>query len=353
MASEMEIDYEQVLAALNQLTVEELAGVVDRASTLLKKAIAKGVPSKKKVGVIPSQLEQNHDWVSYVLADARLNGWESFVMRTSKTDKSTGDKITEEILMRESVEREDGVNIYADTGKEMSQGQAMCYAKVLKDRNDEIYQTFMQNYTASVGTKKVVKKVVTKTSEDKEREKAEKAAKDAEEKKRKEEEKAAAAAAKAKSMTKDKLPAARILVPVKRERPSSSAPAVAAVAAVAAPVEVVEVEEEAPMPALEPLPVPVPVEEKEEEATQKKVLKKKVPVKAARPEVDPFVAEKGDLKQWEWNGKVYVRDGENYVWAWNEEEDDTGDFQGRYNYKLDAMEECDEPLLTEDEELDA
>ena len=371
MAIEMEIDYEQVLAALDQLTVEELAGVVDRASTLLKKAIAKGVPSKKKVGVIPSQLEQNHDWVSYVLADARLNGWESFVMRTSKTDKSTGDKITEEILMRESVEREDGVNIYADTGKEMSQGQAMCYAKVLKDCNDEIYQTFMQNYTASVGTKKVVKKVVTKTSEDKEREKAEKAAKDAEEKKRKEEEKkkkeeekaaekkrkeeekAAAAAAKAKSMTKDKLPAARILVPVKRERPSSSAPAVAVAAVAVEVVEVVEVEEEAPMPALEPLPVPVPVEEKEEEATQKKVLKKKVPVKAARPEVDPFVTIEGALKQWEWNGKVYVRDGENYVWAWNEEEDDTGAFQGRYNYKLDKMEECEEPEFGDEEELEA
>ena len=396
MASEMEINYEQVLAALDQLTVEELAGVVDRASTLLKKAIAKGVPSKKKVGVIPSQLEQNHEWVSYVLADARINGWPSFVMRTSKTDKSTGDKITEEILMRESVERDDEVNVFADTGKEMSQGQAMCYAKALKDLNDEIYQTFMQNYTASVGTKKVVKKVVTKTSEDKEREKAEKAAKDAEEKKRKEEEKAAAAAAKAaekkkkeeekaaaaaakaKPVTKEKLRSVGILVPVKRERPSSSAPAVAAVAAVAAPVEApVEVEEEAPMPALEPLPTPVAVEEEAPmpeleplptpaplpapapaptpaPALQKKELKKRaIPAKAARPEVDPFVTIDGALKQWEWNGKVYARDGENYVWAWNEEEDDTGAFQGRYNYKLDKMEECEEPEFGDEEELDA
>ena len=159
---------------------------------------------------------------------------------------------------------------------------------------------------------------------------------------------------------------------MKRERPSSSAPAVAAVAAVAAPVEApVEVEEEAPMPALEPLPTPVAVEEEAPmpeleplptpaplpapaPALQKKELKKRaIPAKAARPEVDPFVTIDGALKQWEWNGKVYARDGENYVWAWNEEEDDTGAFQGRYNYKLDKMEECEEPEFGDEEELDA
>ena len=87
---------------------------------------------------------------------------------------------------------------------------------------------------------------------------------------------------------------------------------------------------------------------------QKKEMKKRaIPVKAARPEVDPFVVPEGELKQWEWNGNVYVRDGENYVWAWNEEEDDTGAFQGRYNYKLDKMEECKEPVFDYDEELEA
>ena len=51
------IGYEQLIASLDHLDVEQLAGVVDRASSLLKKVIVKGVPSKKKgTGVVPPQL---------------------------------------------------------------------------------------------------------------------------------------------------------------------------------------------------------------------------------------------------------------------------------------------------------
>ena len=340
MASELEmtIDYEQVLAALDQLDVEELAGVVDRASTLLKKAIAKGIPSKKKVGAIPSQLEQNHEWVRYVLGDARLNGWESFEMRSTKTDKTTGEKVVEVVTMTGSVEREDGVNVFADTGKEMSQGHAMCYSKLLKDRNDTLYQTFVENYSTQVssGPKKAVK-TVTKTSADKEREKAEKEAqkkaekeaKEAEkaekeakkkaEKEAKEAEKAAKEAAKAKPVTKDKLRSVGILVPVKRERTASPAPAAAAT---------VVVEEAA-------VPSPATV-------VPKKMVKK-VQVKAARPEVDPFEAGPSGEKRWEWNGVLYVRYTDNLMYLWDVENDDYGAFQGRYNYELDAIEKCEEP----------
>ena len=196
MASELEIDYEQVLAALDQLTVEELAGVVDRASTLLKKAIAKGIPSKKKVGVIPSQLEQNHEWIKYVLGDARLNGWESFEMRCTKTNKTTGEKVIEEVVMAGSVER-DGVHVFSDTGNEMSQGHAMCYSKLLKDRNDIVYQTFLENYGAVCsGPVKKAAKVVKKTSAEVEAEKAVKEAQKKAEKEFKEAQKKAEKAAK-------------------------------------------------------------------------------------------------------------------------------------------------------------
>ena len=322
MASELEmtIDYEQVLAALDQLDVEELAGVVDRASTLLKKAIAKGIPSKKKVGAIPSQLEQNHEWVRYVLGDARLNGWESFEMRSTKTDKTTGEKVVEVVTMTGSVEREDGVNVFADTGKEMSQGHAMCYSKLLKDRNDTLYQTFVENYSTQVssGPKKAVK-TVTKTSADKEREKAEKEAQKKAEKEAKEAEKAAKEAAKAKPVTKDKLRSVGILVPVKRERTASPAPAAAAT---------VVVEEAA-------VPSPATV-------VPKKMVKK-VQVKAARPEVDPFEAGPSGEKRWEWNGVLYVRYTDNLMYLWDVENDDYGAFQGRYNYELDAIEKCEEP----------
>ena len=343
-SEEMTIGYEQLLATLDQLDVEELATIMDRASTLLKKAIGK-VPLKKKgTGVVPPQLEQNHEWVRYVLGDARLNGWESFEMSSTKTDKSTGEKIVEVVTMAGSVEREDK-NVFADTGKEFTQKDAMSYSKILKDRKDELYQTFLEEYSMQAGPKKdaIEKVVVKKTSAEleqekaakaaeKEREKAEKAAEKEREKAakaaEKEREKAEKAAEKAREKAeKDavKKPEKKVLlVPVKRERSQSPAPG-SSETATAATAEVL--------------------------TPQKKIAVKKpmAPVKAARPEVDPFVAEEGELKQWEWNGKVYVRDGENYVWAWNEEEDDTGDFQGRYNYKLDAMEDCEEPITEEDE----
>jgi len=321
-SEEMTIGYEQLLATLDQLDVEELATIMDRASTLLKKAIGK-VPLKKKgTGVVPPQLEQNHEWVRYVLGDARLNGWESFEMSSTKTDKSTGEKIVEVVTMAGSVEREDK-NVFADTGKEFTQKDAMSYSKLLKDRKDELYQTFLEEYSMQAGPKKdaIEKVVVKKTSAELEQEKAAKAA----EKEREKAEKAAEKAREKAEKDAVKKPEKKVLlIPVKRERSQSPAPG-SSETATAATAEVL--------------------------TPQKKIAVKKpmAPVKAARPEVDPFVAEKGDLKQWEWNGKVYVRDGENYVWAWNEEEDDTGDFQGRYNYKLDAMEDCEEPITEEDE----
>lgn len=360
MAAELEIDYEQVLAALDQLTVEELAGVVDRASTLLKKAIAKGIPSKKKVGVIPSQLEQNHEWIKYVLGDARLNGWESFEMRCTKTNKTTGDKVIEEVVMAGSVERVDGVHVFSDTENEMSQGHAMCYSKRLKDRNDIVYQTFLENYGAVCsGTVKKAAKVVKKTSAEVEVEKAlkeaekkaekefkeaqkkaEKAAKEAEkeaEKKKKEDEKAAAAAAKVKPVAR-----AGILVPVKRERTASPVPAVTATTATATAVE-----EEAAMPALEALPtIASPVAAPVATVVPKKMVKK-VQVKAARPEVDPFEAGPSGEKRWEWNGVLYVRYADNLMYLWDVENNEYGAFQGRYNYELDAIEQCEEPITEE------
>ena len=366
MAAELEIDYEQVLAALDQLTVEELAGVVDRASTLLKKAIAKGIPSKKKVGVIPSQLEQNHEWIKYVLGDARLNGWESFEMRCTKTNKTTGDKVIEEVVMAGSVER-DGVHVFSDTGNEMSQGHAMCYSKLLKDRNDIVYQTFLENYGAVCsGPVKKAAKVVKKTSAEVEAEKAvkeaekkaekefkeaqkkaEKAAKEAEKAAEKAAKEAAKEAAKAKPVTKEKLRSVGILVPVKRERTASPAPAATAPATASAVVE----EDEAAMPALEALPtiaapIAVPVAAPVATVVPKKMVKK-VPVKAARPEVDPFDAGPSGEKRWEWNGVLYVRYTDNLMYLWDVENNEYGAFQGRYNYELDAIEKCEEPTTEE------
>ena len=352
------IGYEQLIASLDHLDVEQLAGVVDRASSLLKKVIVKGVPSKKKgTGVVPPQLEQNHEWVKYVLGDAQLNGWESFEMRSKKTDKETGGKHEEVVVMRESEERE-GVHVFADTGKEFTQKDAMSYSKLLKDRNDDLYKAFMEDYSSMTGPKKeaTTKVVVKKTSEELEREKEEKAAakeREKEEKKAvKEREKAEKAAEKAREKAEKEAEKARekaekeaekipqkkmVLVPVKRDRSSSPAPAAAAAAAAPAPAAAAAVS-----------------------TPQKKMVVKKptAPVKAARPEADPFVPGKdGGLVKWSWNEKEYLRDGDNYVWLYDETEEEAGAFQGRYNYKLDAIEDCEEPTYgdednEDDEEVD-
>lgn len=128
----------------------------------------------KKTGVVPPQLQKNLDWVRYVMADAQLHGWPSFVTRTSKTDKLSGEKIIEEILMSESAQGEDGMHVFADTGSSLSYGQAMCYAKVLRDSEDALYASFSEEYDALMGLsmKPSEVKVVTKTSVQVEKEKA-------------------------------------------------------------------------------------------------------------------------------------------------------------------------------------
>ena len=139
--SEMSITFEEVITVLPRLNMGELAEIIERAASLLKKAIKCPIAKSAKgaKGGVPPQLEQNHEWVRYVLGDAKLNGWESFEMRSMKTNKLSGEKEVETVTMTGSVEKEE-LHVFADTGKEMTQGQAMCYSKVLKDRNDELYQ---------------------------------------------------------------------------------------------------------------------------------------------------------------------------------------------------------------------
>ena len=105
----------RVIADLGQLEVEQLTNAMERVQRLLK-----GLKKRD----VPPQLERNHEWVKYVLDVAEMNGWESFVMRTTKTDKST----------------------------------------VLKDRNDEAYQIFCSEYNENVSSMAPVPRVVRKTS---------------------------------------------------------------------------------------------------------------------------------------------------------------------------------------------
>lgn len=345
---EMSIGFEQVIAALPQLDAGELADVMDRASSLLKKAIG-GAQLKKKVGTTPHQLERNHEWTKYVLADATMNGWESFVMRTSKLNKETEEKEVTEVELRESVETEGG-HVFADTGKSMSQGQAMCYGKLLRDRNDVVWQDFEAQYEAVAP--KASAKVVKKTSQQVQEEKMAKDAAAAVEKQRKADEKAAEKAKKeAEKKKKEEEKAAKEAAkkPVSKmtiaPRPRQRSPAPAEVEApVPVAVEAVAVVEEAVKDGMPELEVAV--------KKVKKVLKEVKEAKVERPAVDPFVPRVGGgLKKWIWNEMEYLRDEDNYVWVFDAATKSEGEFKGRYNYEKDVIEECDEPQF--DDELDA
>lgn len=378
MASEQEmtIGFEQVIAALPQLDAAELADVMDRASSLLKKAIGGGAPLKK--GVTPHQLERNHAWTNYVLADSTMNGWTSFVMKTTKMNKETEEKEVTEVLLRESVETESG-HVFADTGKPMSQGQAMCYGKLLRDHNDVVWQDFEAQYEAmapKASVKASVKKVVKKTSQEVQEEKqkkelaaaqekarkaAEKEEEKKEEKRKKEEEKKKKEEEKAKQK-----PVSKVVTIAPRPRSRSPVPAAVEVPAeVEAPVAVAVVEApvEEVMPALEPLPTVVEEAVKEgmpalePYKVAKAVIKKKViiPTKKVvveeRPAVDPFVPRVGGgMKKWIWKGTEYLRDEDNYIWVFDAAKKATGEFKGCYDYKTDVIVECDEPQFEEDEE---
>jgi hypothetical protein len=349
-----EINFEQVIAALPQLDAGELANMINRASSLLLNKeigdvaigdVAIGSVAKKKVAAIPSQLERNHEWTKFVLADATMNGWESFVMRTSKLNKETQEKEVTEVELRESVETEKG-HVFADTGKSMSQGQAMCYGKLLRDREDVVWKDFDSQY-AQVAPKASAK-VVKKSSQQVEEEKKKKAAEKEAEKERKAAEKAAEKAKKEEEKRKKeeekaaKKPVSKTIVP--RPRPRSPAPAAAAA------VVVEEVEE---MPELEALPAPVVVAPVVV-APKGIVMKKKV-VKEVRPAVDPFkLPEDCTHNVWLWKETQYLRDADNYLWLFDATTQEQGDFKGRYNYAKDEIEECEEPQFVEDEEeLDA
>lgn len=386
MASEQEmtIGFEQVIAALPQLDAAELADVMDRASSLLKKAIGGGAPLKK--GVTPHQLERNHAWTNYVLADSTMNGWTSFVMKTTKMNKETEEKEVTEVLLRESVETESG-HVFADTGKPMSQGQAMCYGKLLRDHNDVVWQDFEAQYEAmapKASVKASVKKVVKKTSQEVQEEKqkkelaaaqekarkaAEKEEEKKEEKRKKEEEKKKKEEEKAKQKPVSKVvtiaprPRSRSPVPAAVEVPAEvEAPVAVAVVEAPVAVAVVEAPVEEAMPALEPLPTVVEEAVKEgmpalepykvvKAVTKKKVMIPKKVVVEERPAVDPFVPRVGGgMKRWTWKETEYLRDEDNYIWVFDAVAKATGEFKGCYDYKTDVIVECDEPQFEEDEE---
>ena len=338
---------EQLLESVNALGAEELVVIIDAASTRLKKLGTKRLPKGKRVstGEVPSPLQQNYEWVSYVLGDARLNGWEAFTIKRIQTDKATGIKTEVERDMAGSVECEDGSFVYSDTNDVFTHGHAMSYSKMLKDRKDSLYQQFLEAFTEQVGEvampkKKEVKKIsAAEAAAEKKRKDEEKALEKAAEKAQKEAEKARAKEAKEAEKEAEKERKAA----EKAEKAAKAKPVVQKAAPLVQPVK--------------RLPSPAPVDAAAAAmdvvavasvavASPAKVIAKKMPgapmkVKA----VDPWSCEEGEMDVWEWKGEKYIRDHNNFVWQ--EVDGGQGIFMGVYIFAKDVIEEAEEPVYDE------
>jgi hypothetical protein len=337
MASEL-IGMEQLLESVAALGAEELLHLIDAASTRLKKV---GLPKGKRVskGDVPTQLQKNYEWVSYVLGDARLNGWEAFTIKRIQTDKATGIKTEVETDMAGSVECEDGSFVYSDTNEVFTHGHAMSYSKMLKERNDPLYQQFLEAFTEQVGEVAMPKKKEVKKIS---------AAEAAAEKKRKDEEKAMEKAAEKAQKEAEK---ARVKAEKDEEKAMEKARKDAEKAAKAKPVVQKAVPLVQPVKRL-PSPVPAPVVDAAAAAlpmnvaavvSPAKVIAKKMPGAPVKAKVvDPWSCEEGEMDVWEWKGEKYIRDYNNYVWQ--EVDGGQGIFLGMYIFAKDAIEEAEEPV---------
>lgn len=309
----------EVIAAMKDLSLGEMMQAMKAICTEFEKKskdVVGAVEKKKKVstGITPPQLRKNHEWVTFVLAHAIENGWESFEAKETKR----GDKMSVEIVtMPGSVLHEDS-HVYEGSvtdkcaaGKQLTQKDAMSLSKQywsVKEQSgtrQDVYQQFLETYeednseesavaAAAVAAAKPV--VVKKTAAEKE---AEKALKDAEKAAAKEEKAAEKAALKAE---KD---AEKALLKAEKEAEKAAAKALkeAAAAAKKAPVKAGSRQASPAAAAVAaPVKVMVPV--------------KKAPVKAKKEEEkeEPFVADEEQLVSWGFKGKMYFRSSKNGMW---------------------------------------
>lgn len=344
MASEI-VGMEQLLESVAALGAEELVLIIDAASTRLKKVGTKSLPKGKRVstGEVPSQLQQNYEWVSFVQGDAQLNGWEAFVMKKTSTDKATGVKTEVETDMSASVEREDGVHIYSDTGALFTHGHAMSYSKMLKDRADPLYAQFLEAFQEQMGPlrevapgAKVVKISAAEAAAEKKRKDEEKAMEKAAEKAQKEAEKAREKARKEAEKEAEKAAKAA-------EKAAKAKPVVQKAAPMVQPVKRLP----SPAPVMDAAAAAMPMDVVASVASPAKVVAVKkapgAPVKVKA--VDPWSCEEGEMDVWEWKGEKYIRDYNNFVWQ--EVDGGQGIFLGVYIFAKDAIEEAEEPVYDE------
>jgi hypothetical protein len=174
-AASASLTAQDILESIKSLSTADLLKVATAATTLAAKNVKKAsksvsVPRKKgkKTASTKSDVSQSSSdaspvtskrgaqlvkpraWVTYVLEDARANGWPAFPAKVTTKDKLTGLK-TESVQEMPASEERDGAHVFPD-GKAFQHKHAMSLSKVYwtvksqtGDRKD-LYDAFEEQY---------------------------------------------------------------------------------------------------------------------------------------------------------------------------------------------------------------
>ena len=357
---------DEVLAALKGLEAPELFKVMKQAlaeaekrskssAAAPKKAAAKKAGSMPK-GVVPPQLRKPRAWVDFTLKHALEHGWEAFTVYQTKKDKTTGEKVEEEIEMPAS-ELLNGANVYKDSvdekhpaGKQLIHKDAMSLSKqrwAPKEKtgtHHALYLEFEASYVVeadadsdSAAEPSAVSKtvVVRKTAAEKAAEaEAKKAEKEAEKAAKKAEKDAEKEAKKAEKEAEKEAKKAEKEAEKEAKKTAKAVPAAAVKKAVVAAK-----------------PAAVPKAAVAKPAAVPKAAAAAKP-SAAKPTVKPAAwscPTDGMVHPWPYKGKQYLRNSDNEVWL-KGEDGGCGEWQGMYRAEGDLIDDSVPEPVFDDEE---
>ena len=162
------VELSEILNALKSYSLTDLFKVLKAATAESEKKSkeelknrGKKAPRKSsgdKKGVMPEHLKKPSAWFNYVLEYARKHGWDSYTVQQTHKDKTTGEKVTEEVVMPGSV-LHNGEHIFKDSiteeapnGKKFIQKDAMSLSKVWWSKgagiHEDRYREFETQYDA-------------------------------------------------------------------------------------------------------------------------------------------------------------------------------------------------------------
>jgi hypothetical protein len=162
--NESPLDLAAILSAVKDMAPADLFKVMKAATAEAEKKAKESMKSVKKEkkkrvssmpkGVVPPQLVKPRAWMDFVKARATKTGWESFTIHTTKKDKTTGEKVEEDVEMPGSMLHE-GVHVFEDSvseahpkGKMLSHSDVMSLSKTWwtpktsKGTHEELYREF-------------------------------------------------------------------------------------------------------------------------------------------------------------------------------------------------------------------